>query len=130
MRSRRGALIGPSGAGVVGTVRGIGAILTMFRYVRRLIRRKRDEPQDDLLTALVQANDGGDCLSEDELIAMVFILLIAGHETTVTLAGNGMLELLRHPEQLEQLQATPELIRPAVEELARYASPVELATER
>ncbi|GGO41048.1 cytochrome P450 family protein [Deinococcus humi] len=119
-----------SGAGIVGTVRGIGAILTMFRYVRRLIRRKRDDPQDDLLTALVQADDAGDCLSEDELIAMVFILLIAGHETTVNLTGNGVLELLRHPEQLEQLQAAPGLIRPAVEELARYASPVELATER
>jgi cytochrome P450 PksS len=69
-------------------------------------------------------------LSAEELLAMVFLLLVAGHETTVNLIGNGMLALLEHPAQLVRLRKEPALIRPAVEELLRYASPVETATER
>ena len=80
--------------------------------------------------ALVQAEEAGERLSEDELVAMVFLLLVAGHETTVNLIGNGMLALLEHPDQMERLRADPALIKPAVEELLRYASPVETATER
>ena len=73
--------------------------------------------------ALIQAEEAGDRLSEDELVAMVFLLLIAGHETTVNLIGNGMLALLQHPDQLARLRADPALIRPAVEELLRYDGP-------
>jgi cytochrome P450 len=87
-------------------------------------------PGDDLLTALVQAEEAGDQFSEDELVAMAFLLLVAGHETTVNLIGNGVLALLEHPEQMELLRADPSLIKPAVEELLRYASPLETATER
>lgn len=119
-----------SQAGIRDKARGLSGVLHLFHYVRRQIRRKRADPQDDLLSALVQAEEAGDRLSEDELVAMVFILLIAGHETTVNLIGNGALELLRHPEQLEHLRREPELANSAVEELARYASPVETATER
>jgi cytochrome P450 PksS len=72
----------------------------------------------------------GDRLSEDELLAMVFLLLVAGHETTVNLIGSGMLELLQHPDQMERLRRDPSLIKSAVEELLRYTAPVFMSTER
>ena len=78
----------------------------------------------------MQAEEAGEQLSEDELVAMVFLLLVAGHETTVNLIGNGTLALLEHPDQMERLRADPTLLKPAVEELLRYASPLETATER
>jgi cytochrome P450 len=83
-----------------------------------------------LASALIQAEESGDKLSEDELLAMVFLLLVAGHETTVNLIGNGVLALLEHPEQTERLRANPSLIHSAVEELLRYTAPVFMATER
>ena len=120
--------------GNTGTLWGmLLAIPTMMRfmgYIRRLVALRRADPQDDLLTALVQAEETGDQLSEDELVAMVMLLLIAGHETTVNLIGNGVLALLRSPEQLARLRADPALSKTAVEELLRYESPVEMATQR
>jgi cytochrome P450 len=104
--------------------------LAFMRYLRRLFRRRRAEPTDDLLTALLQAEAAGDRLSEDELLAMVFLLLVAGHETTVNLIASGTLALLEHPQELARLRDNPRLIRPAVEELLRFTSPVEIATER
>ena len=101
-----------------------------MRYIRKLIQARRAEARDDLVSALVQAEEAGDQMSEDELLAMVFLLLVAGHETTVNLIGNGVLALLEHPDQLARLRGDPELIKPAVEELLRFASPVETATER
>jgi cytochrome P450 len=106
------------------------SIWRMLRYMRGLIAQRRAEPRDDLLTALVQAEEAGDTLTEDELLGMMFILLAAGHETTVNLLASGALALLQHPEQRERLRREPSLIKPAVEELARYVSPVECATER
>ena len=88
------------------------------------------DPRDDLLTALLQAEEAGDQMNEDELLAMVFVLLIAGHETTVNLIGSGTLALLQHPDELARLRQEPTLIRPAIEELLRFVSPVETATER
>src|SRR5215203_870517 len=85
---------------------------------------------DYLVSALVQAEEAGDKLSEDELLGMVFLLLVAGHETTVNLIGNGVLALLQHPDQLRKLKDDPSLIKPAVEELLRYDGPVETSTER
>ena len=82
------------------------------------------------MSALVEAHEAGDQLSEDELLAMVSLLLIAGHETTVNLIGNGMLALMEHPEQMDRLRDEPALIKPAVEELLRYDGPLETATER
>ncbi len=105
-------------------------LLLFMRYLRKLFKQRRAEPQDDLISALVQAEEAGSQMSEDELLAMVFILLIAGHETTVNLIGTGTLELLRHPDQLERLRDNPTLIKPAVEELLRFVTPVETATER
>jgi cytochrome P450 len=79
---------------------------------------------------LIQAEEAGDKLSEDELLGMIFLLLVAGHETTVNLISSGTLALLQHPEQMERLRKDPALIGPAVEELLRFTSPVELSTER
>jgi cytochrome P450 PksS len=108
----------------------IPSIWQFLRYIRKLIRGRRAGPRDDLLGALVQTEEAGEQLSEDELLAMVFLLLVAGHETTVNLIGNGTLALLEHPRQMERLRNDPALIGPAVEELLRYYSPVETATER
>ncbi|HYT32281.1 MAG TPA: cytochrome P450, partial [Thermoanaerobaculia bacterium] len=111
-------------------VRAIPGAVMFLRYIRKLVKARRARPQDDLVSALVQVEEAGDQLSEDELLAMVFLLLIAGHETTVNLIGNGTLALLEHPDQIEKLQKDPELIRPAVEELLRHSGPLETATER
>jgi cytochrome P450 PksS len=111
-------------------LRALPAALAFTRYLRKIIERRRAEPGDDLLTALVRAEEAGDKLSEDEVLAMAFLLLVAGHETTVNLIASGALALLEHPEQAEALSSDPSLTKPAVEELLRYTSPVELATER
>jgi cytochrome P450 len=94
-------------------------------YMRGLIAERRASPRGDLLSALIAAEEAGDKLSEDELIATCILLLIAGHETTVNLIGNGTLALLRHPEELRRLRKTPGLITSAVEELLRYDGPVQ-----
>ncbi len=113
-----------------GILRAIPNLLAIARYLRRIIKERRTAPQDDLITALVQAEEAGDQLSEDELLAMVFVLVIAGHDTTVNLIGNGTLALLKNPDQIRVLRQQPELAKNAVEELLRYVSPVEQATER
>ena len=105
-------------------------LLLMMRYLRRLFLQRRADPRDDLISALAAAEDGGQRLDDDELTAMVFVLLIAGHETTVNLIGSGSLALLQAPDQLRLLRQQPELIRSATEELLRYVNPVEEATER
>jgi cytochrome P450 len=101
-----------------------------MRYLRKQFEQRRADPKDDLITALVQAEEADDKLSEDELLAMGFLLLVAGHETTVNLIASGTLTLLEHLEQLEMLRRNPSAIRLAVEELLRYTSPVQIATER
>ena len=111
-------------------LRALPSALAFTRYLRKIIERRRAEPGDDLLTALVRAEEAGDKLSEDEVLAMAFLLLVAGHETTVNLIASGVLVFLEHPEQAEALSSDPSLTKPAVEELLRYTSPVELATER
>jgi cytochrome P450 len=95
-------------------------------FFRRLIEKRRAEPQDDLVSELVAAEDAGNKLTEQELITTCILLLIAGHETTVNLIGNGMLTLLRHPDQLAMLRDDPSLAKTAVEEVLRYDPPVQL----
>ncbi len=90
-----------------------------------MIAWKRANPADDLLTALIHAEDDGDVLDDDELVAQTLLLYIAGHETTVNLIAGGTLALLRHPGQLALLRADPALVGNAVEELLRYDSPVQ-----
>jgi cytochrome P450 len=111
-------------------LRALPAALLFVRYLRKLVERRRTDPRDDLVTALIRAEEAGDKLSKDELLAMAFLLLVAGHETTVNLIASGTLALLEHPEQIKRLRHEPSLVKPGVEELLRYASPVEMATER
>lgn len=92
----------------------------------KLAERRRTEPRDDLISAMVSISDAGDRLSRDELIATCMLLLNAGHEATVNAAGNGLLALLRHPEQLVRLREDPRLITNAIEEVLRYDSPLQL----
>jgi cytochrome P450 len=94
-------------------------------YFRRLVPERRRRPASDLLSGLLAAEERGDKLTPDEVIAMCLLLFIAGHETTVNLIGNGTLALLRHPGEMQKLQAEPGLIANAVEELLRYDSPVQ-----
>lgn len=110
--------------------RAMPGVFAFFRYVRKLVKERRGDPRDDLTSALVRAEEAGDQLSEDELVAMILLLLIAGHETTVNLIGNGTLALLAHPEQMEMLRNDPGMIQSAVEELLRYDGPLSMATER
>ena len=99
----------------------------LSRYFLSIIRSRQGEPRDDILTLLVQAEEQGDTLTETEMLNMLRLLLVAGNETTTNLIGNGMLALLRHPEQLQALRDDPGLIPAAVDELLRYDSPVQLA---
>ena len=95
-------------------------------YFLGIIDQRRREPQDDLISGLVAAEEAGDKLSQAELLAMLRLLLVAGNETTTKLIGNGMLALLRNPEQLEVLRQSPDLMPSAIEELLRYDAPVQL----
>jgi len=99
-------------------------------YVRNLIETKREQPTDDLVGRLIAAEADGDKLNEMELISMIFLLLVAGHETTVNLISNGTLALLQHPEQKRLLQNDSTLIKNAVEEFLRFHSPVARSTSR
>ncbi|GGN34006.1 cytochrome P450 [Streptomyces fuscichromogenes] len=101
------------------------AIEQYEEYLARLVRRRRADPGDDLISALVATQAQDDRLTDSELLATCFVLITAGDETTTHLVGNGMLALLRHPGQLARLRAEPTLIRTAVEELARYDTPTQ-----
>jgi cytochrome P450 len=97
----------------------------LLAYFDDLIARRRIAPRDDLVSAMIQAEERGDLLSHSELLAMLLLLLVGGHETTVNLIGNGLLALLRNPEQLELLRTEAGFERQAVDELLRYDSPVQ-----
>lgn len=104
------------------------SIIAFAAYFRDITIRLRQQPEDNLLSALAQAEEQGERLSEDELLANCILLLVAGHETTTNLIGNGTLALLRNPEQWQRLREAPELIAGAVEELLRFDSPVQLTS--
>jgi cytochrome P450 len=97
-------------------------------YFRELSAERRASPRPDLLSSLVAvSSDGGETLSETDLLATCVLLLVAGHETTVNLIGNGTLALLRHPDDLQRLRSDPSLVPSAVEELLRYDSPIQFS---
>lgn len=102
------------------------AIESFVNYFRSLARERRASPRQDLLSALIAAEEEGDKLTEDELVSTCILLLVAGHETTVNLIGNGTLAMLRHLDQLAKLRDDPTLSPSAVEEFLRYDPPVQL----
>src|SRR5687767_10329614 len=110
------------------TLRVIPNVWMFLRYLRRFFETRRRDPQNDLTTALITAEEAGDKLSRDALPAMVFLLLIAGHETTVNLIGNGVLALFEHPDAMDRPRHDPLMIKSAIEELLRYTSPVLMST--
>jgi cytochrome P450 len=99
-------------------------------YLSALFEARRQQPRDDLISGLLQAEEAGDHLSIEELFSMVILLIVAGHETTVSLIGNATVNLLTHPELLARLKAQPEQMPQAVEELLRFDPPVERALTR
>jgi cytochrome P450 len=102
--------------------------LALTAYLRDLVEKRRAEPDDSLLSALVAAEDGGERLSSSELVSTALLLLVAGFETTVNLIGNGTVALLGEPEQWRRLGEEPEIVPAAVEEMLRHDSPVQLTS--
>src|SRR5213075_3301381 len=107
--------------------RAMTASDAMNEYLDGALAWKRANPADDLFSALVNAEDQGDVLSDLELLSQIALLYIAGHETTVNLIGNGTLALLRNPDQLTRVRSEPSLDANAVEELLRYDPPVQMS---
>ncbi len=107
-------------------VRAQNSILALMEYFRQIVAQRRKSPRDDLISAMIAAEDQGKFFSEEELLSNCVLLLEAGHETTTNLIGNGLLALLRHPDQLRTLRENPSLIGTVIEELLRYDSPVQL----
>ena len=101
------------------------AATELGEYLQGLIRERRDQPGEDLMSLLIAAEEAGDQLSEAELLVTMRLLLVAGNETTTNLIANGLLALLRHPDQLRRLRDNPELMDTAIEELLRFDSPVQ-----
>lgn len=112
------------------SLQAIQGVADFMDYFREIIARRRVEPHDDLLQALVAAHDRDDRMTEDELLANLVLLLAAGHGTTTHLIGNGLLALLRNPDQYQRLVDDPSLVPNAIAELLRYDAPVQLTGRR
>jgi cytochrome P450 len=119
-----------SAGSLAGLLLALPGISKLLRYIREEIRRQSEHPRDGLLSALIQAEEAGDRLSEDELLAMVFLLLLAGHETTLHQITGSVLILLDHPDSLAELKADWSLAEPAVQELLRYLSFAQITKPR
>jgi cytochrome P450 len=108
----------------------MGQLQAFAAYMQQLVAERRQNPRDDLISRLIQAEEQGDRLNASELFSMIALLIVAGHETTVSLIGNAVVALLQHPQALAELRERPALIPGAIEELLRYDSPVERALIR
>ena len=128
-REWSGAVVSPAFT-PAGMERADALLGAFVEYLLALFGERRKEPGEDLVSALVAVEDGGDTLSEEELCSMVVLLIVAGHETTVSLIGNAMLALLTHPEQRAAIERDSSLLPRAVEELIRYDGPVERTLNR
>ncbi|HLI91609.1 MAG TPA: cytochrome P450, partial [Ktedonobacteraceae bacterium] len=111
-------------------VRALYGVSEFMDYFRNIIKQRRTAPKDDLMQAMIAAEEQGDRLTEEELLGNCVLLLAAGHGTTTHLIGNGLLALLRNPDQMQLLKDNPGLIAPAVQELLRYDSPVQMTSRR
>jgi cytochrome P450 PksS len=123
-------LTASSAAGSRGLVGMVRAAAKLTAFFERLADARRRDPDDGLISQLVRATDGGDKLSDREAIAMIFLLLLAGHDTTSNLIGNSVVALLDHPDQLARLRAEPDLIDCGIEELLRFTAPVAVGAPR
>jgi pimeloyl-[acyl-carrier protein] synthase len=103
----------------------MASTVEMRAYFQQIIAERRAKPQNDLFTAMIQAEEAGERLNEQELLANLGLMLIAGHETTTNLLGNGLLALLQHPDQFQKLKGDPSLVDSAVEEMLRYHGSVQ-----
>lgn len=119
----RGIDVGPTAEALK---RATQSTLELVEYLRTIVGQRRRSRKDDLISALIAAEEGGDELSEDELLSMCVLLLGAGHETTINLIGNGTLALLSHPDQWTRLRDDAACTEGAVEELLRYDCPVQM----
>jgi cytochrome P450 len=111
-------------------LRALPTARRMLKMFERLAAERRAQPDDGLISALVRAREEDDRLNDDEVVAMIFLLLLAGHDTTANLIGNSVVALLDHPDQFERLRQDPELIDTAIEELLRFTSPVPCGAAR
>ncbi|HEX4434376.1 MAG TPA: cytochrome P450, partial [Acidimicrobiales bacterium] len=118
-----------SGSGV-DAVRTIPTARKLYAVLERLAASRRAVPDDGLISGLLAANEDGDSLSDDEVIAMIFLLMLAGHDTTANLIGSSAVALMEHPEQAARWRDEPGLAAPAVEELLRFTTPVPCGTAR
>ncbi|HEY7984344.1 MAG TPA: cytochrome P450, partial [Ktedonobacterales bacterium] len=125
-----GALIGGTALTPERAPQALSAVLRMMDYFRRIIADHRAHPRDDLLQALISAEDRGDVLSEDELLGNCMLLLAAGHGTTTHLIGNGLVALFQHPDQWARLVERPELAASAVTEILRYDGTVQMTSRK
>ena len=127
--AQRARLLEPTGSRREGEA-GRKVSLAFDAYSRPILEERRASPRDDIVSALVRAQDRGELLSEREILNLLRLLLAAGSETTTNLIGNGILALLRHPDQLRRLREVPSLIPGAVEELLRFDAPVQTDIRR
>jgi cytochrome P450 PksS len=111
-------------------MRAVPTARKLYAVLERLAAQRRAEPDDGMISALLAASEDGDSLSADEVMAMIFLLMLAGHDTTANLIGSSAVALMEHPEQAERLRAEPDLIPTAVEELLRFTTPVPCGAAR
>ncbi len=111
-------------------VRAIPTARKLYAVLERLAAQRRAVPDDGLISALLQASEDGDSLSDDEVMAMIFLLMLAGHDTTANLIGSSVVALIEHPDQAERVRAEPDLMPSAVEELLRFTTPVPCGAAR
>jgi cytochrome P450 len=123
------ALLGPTATPAAYATAKAGSDVVVA-MLQALVEAKASHPSDDLVSALLAARDGDDALDDQELLSTIFQLIVAGHETTTNLIGNGVVALLHHRDQLDLLQADPDRWPTAVEELLRFDGPVQHATFR
>jgi len=111
-------------------MRAVPTARKLYAVLERLAEQRRNEPDDGLISALLAASEDGDSLTPDEVIAMIFLLMLAGHDTTANLIGSSALALIEHPAQAERLRVDPVLMPTAVEELLRFTTPVPCGAAR
>ena len=119
-----------SNAILAGDMSSMEMIMEFVQYMNAMIELRHKEDTGDILSALVRVEDDGQQLDHMELLSMIFLLLVAGHETTVNLIANGILDLLQHPDQFQKLRRNPDLTNPAIEEMLRYNGPVDATLNR